>query len=218
MGKANIKNILLITVVVIILTFVMNAGTGFFALKDVYTLVIIVVSTLLLMIIFDYRKNDYDKNIKRFRTNIFLVSLLISFSEMFSKITDYNSKANMGDIILAFKPMVIGIYVYMVFINIAQGHEVNSDEVSENKDFAKSVESNEKIVIDTSLDKTKQYKKLSLTRRESEIFELLLEDLSNKDIAEKLFIAETTVKKHVQNILKKADCGNRLELIEKYKV
>ncbi len=55
-----------------------------------------------------------------------------------------------------------------------------------------------------------------LTRREREVFDLALYDLSNKEIAEKLFIAETTVKKHMQNILKKIECSNREQLIEKY--
>ncbi len=212
MGKANIKNIIVITVLVIILTFIINAGTGFFAIEDVCTLVIIVVSNLLLMIIFDYKKNDFEKNIKRFRTNVFLVALLISFAEMFSKITDFNSQATMEDIVLAFKPMVIGIYVYLVFINIAQGHEVKID------DGSSKLSKVEYDVIDKSLDKSIKHKKLNLTRRESEIFELLILDLPNKDIGDKLFIAEATVKKHVQNILKKADCGNRVELIDKYKI
>ncbi len=211
MGRANIRNIMLITVLVIILTIVINAGTGFFTLQDVYTLVIIMVSTLLLMVIFDYKKNDYEKNIRRFRANVFLIALFISFSELFSLITDFYAKANMGDVVLAFKPMVIGIYVYLVFINIAQGHNVKIDDDINKLPMVKN------DVVDKSLDKSIKHKKLNLTRRESEIFELLLLDLPNKDIGDKLFIAEATVKKHVQNILKKANCGNRLELIEKYK-
>jgi ATP/maltotriose-dependent transcriptional regulator MalT len=35
---------------------------------------------------------------------------------------------------------------------------------------------------------------LGLSRREREVFELALHDLSNKEIADKLFIAEATVK------------------------
>lgn len=54
-----------------------------------------------------------------------------------------------------------------------------------------------------------------LTRREKEIYDLALQDLPNKVIAEKLFIAESTVKKHMNSILKKLDCVDRKMLIEK---
>lgn len=49
----------------------------------------------------------------------------------------------------------------------------------------------------------------SITRREAEILELLAEGARDKEIAEKLDIAENTVKKHVQNILRKLHVNNR---------
>jgi len=56
-----------------------------------------------------------------------------------------------------------------------------------------------------------------LTNREIAISDELLKGLSNKEIANKLFIAESTVKKHVQNIFKKVDVTNRKEFKEQYK-
>lgn len=50
-----------------------------------------------------------------------------------------------------------------------------------------------------------------LTPREKEILELLNEDLSNLEIAEKLTIAVGTVKNHVHRILKKLKVSNRHE-------
>ncbi|MDO8735492.1 MAG: response regulator transcription factor [Thermoleophilia bacterium] len=49
----------------------------------------------------------------------------------------------------------------------------------------------------------------NITRRESEILELLAEGARDREIAEKLGIAENTVKKHVQNILRKLHVNNR---------
>ena len=54
-----------------------------------------------------------------------------------------------------------------------------------------------------------------LSLREREIFEYLLTGSRNKDIAQALAISESTVKKHVRNILKKTDSASRLELIRK---
>jgi len=48
-----------------------------------------------------------------------------------------------------------------------------------------------------------------LTAREKEIFSLLTMNLSNKQIAEQLFISESTVKTHVSNILHKMGVKTR---------
>ncbi len=53
----------------------------------------------------------------------------------------------------------------------------------------------------------------SLTVREQEVLELLLDGKSNRQIAEMLFISESTVKTHVRNIYSKYDVRSRAELI-----
>jgi DNA-binding NarL/FixJ family response regulator len=52
-----------------------------------------------------------------------------------------------------------------------------------------------------------------LSRREQEIVTLVLTGWKNREIADKLFISEQTVKNHVHNILDKLDIRDRLELI-----
>ena len=49
----------------------------------------------------------------------------------------------------------------------------------------------------------------SLTRREAEILHLLLRDFDNREIAERLFIAEQTVRNHVSVIYTKLGVGDR---------
>ena len=52
----------------------------------------------------------------------------------------------------------------------------------------------------------------SLTRREKEILLLISDGISNKKIAEQLFISENTVKNHLKNLLEKLELDNRVQL------
>lgn len=52
-----------------------------------------------------------------------------------------------------------------------------------------------------------------LTDRELQVLGLVAEGLSNREVAERLFIAENTVKNHVRNILEKLDLHSRMEAV-----
>lgn len=54
-----------------------------------------------------------------------------------------------------------------------------------------------------------------LTARERQVFGLLREGLSNKEIAERLGIAVVTVKLHVRSVLRKKNCTTRGRLMAK---
>ena len=51
------------------------------------------------------------------------------------------------------------------------------------------------------------------TKREKEIMELLYDGMTNKEIAEKLFVSERTVIGHKSNLLSKTGCKNAIGLI-----
>jgi DNA-binding NarL/FixJ family response regulator len=53
----------------------------------------------------------------------------------------------------------------------------------------------------------------TLTRREQEIMVLLSQGLSNKQVAEKLFISPKTVENHRSNILRKLNIHSTIELV-----
>jgi DNA-binding NarL/FixJ family response regulator len=63
----------------------------------------------------------------------------------------------------------------------------------------------------------KQVEKLGLSKREYEILQLIHEGFSNQQIADKLFVSENTVKKHVSNLFLKLDVQRRTEAVRKAK-
>jgi len=56
----------------------------------------------------------------------------------------------------------------------------------------------------------------NLTKKEKEIVILVAEGLSNKEISQKLYISEVTVKTHIRNVFKKVGVNSRLQLLNIY--
>lgn len=56
---------------------------------------------------------------------------------------------------------------------------------------------------------------MNLTRRQSQIMQLILEACNTREIAEKLGISYNTVKVHVAHLLKKLGVNSRVELVNK---
>ncbi|RBW71548.1 helix-turn-helix domain-containing protein [Bacillus taeanensis] len=52
-----------------------------------------------------------------------------------------------------------------------------------------------------------------LTKREREVFELLVQDKTTKDIAEELFISEKTVRNHISNTMQKLGVKGRSQAV-----
>lgn len=60
-------------------------------------------------------------------------------------------------------------------------------------------------------------KSLGLSKREYEVLQEISLGLSNKEIADKLFLSESTIKTHVSNILVKLNAKRRTQAIQKAK-
>jgi LuxR family transcriptional regulator, transcriptional regulator of spore coat protein len=61
-------------------------------------------------------------------------------------------------------------------------------------------------------DKSFQPKSL-LTKREREVFELLVQDKTTKEIARELFISEKTVRNHISNAMQKLGVKGRSQAV-----
>jgi DNA-binding CsgD family transcriptional regulator len=71
----------------------------------------------------------------------------------------------------------------------------------------------EKIIEKHTMDFEKAKRDFRLTNRESEVLKLICEGLANKEISEKLFISEYTVKDHIKKIMRKMNVVSRNEIM-----
>lgn len=64
---------------------------------------------------------------------------------------------------------------------------------------------------------SKNIEQLGISKREYEVLVQISNGLSNKEIAEKLFVSESTIKTHVSNLLLKLGAKRRTQAIQKAK-
>jgi len=63
----------------------------------------------------------------------------------------------------------------------------------------------------------KELQRLGISKREHEVLELVASGLSNKEIADKLFVSLNTIKTHTSNLFLKLDVSRRTQAIQKAK-
>lgn len=63
------------------------------------------------------------------------------------------------------------------------------------------------------MDEKEQRGKPLLTHRERDVFELLVQDKTTKEIAELLFISEKTVRNHISNVIQKLGVSGRSQAV-----
>ena len=72
---------------------------------------------------------------------------------------------------------------------------------------------NEFNVLARKAEERQQYPTPALTTRELEVLKLVAKGMSNREIADALYISENTVKNHVRNILEKLHLHSRMEAV-----
>ena len=63
----------------------------------------------------------------------------------------------------------------------------------------------------------RKLKELGITQREHEILGLIAQGLSNREIGEKLFVSENTVKTHSSRLFEKMQVNRRVQAVQKAK-
>jgi DNA-binding CsgD family transcriptional regulator len=97
--------------------------------------------------------------------------------------------------------VVGGIALLFLVIGIILSRKTSGDRVN----------SEEKKIDDQKISE------LGISNREYEILVEISEGLSNKEIANKLFVSESTVKTHVSNLFSKLDVKRRTQAIQQAK-
>jgi diguanylate cyclase (GGDEF)-like protein/PAS domain S-box-containing protein len=100
-------------------------------------------------------------------------------------------------------------------------HSVNCIDSEESQDSSMAIKAlnnttddrMNKEILHAALDRTK--KLYSISAREMDVFNLLVNGLSNKEISEQLFISEHTVKNHITRIFQKLTVNDRLQAMAK---
>ncbi|MER3376154.1 MAG: response regulator transcription factor [Allomuricauda sp.] len=78
----------------------------------------------------------------------------------------------------------------------------------------KALRKKEKTTPEINLKKVEQ---LGISQREYEVLVQLSKGLSNKEIANALFVSESTIKTHVSNLLVKLDAKRRTQAVQRAK-
>ena len=130
---------------------------------------------------------------------LLILCLLILFKIGEVNFTKGNVKLEVIVAIVAFIFFFVGLY----FNNQSQKRSsTGTNEISSN-----SYRDSPQIDYD-------QIKKIGLTQREHDVLVKMADGLSNLEIAEQLFLSESTVKTHVSNILFKLDAKRRTQAVQ----
>ncbi len=123
----------------------------------------------------------------------FIVMLVFLFSgTAFDEILDFR-----GMIAIGCRPLLYGVIMYSLL------------------HMCRKKEEEDAVAPDAGKEADRQdmdYRQQGLTKREIEIADLVKRGLTNKEIADEIYIAETTVKKHLSHIFEKLDIQKREEL------
>ena len=124
---------------------------------------------------------------------ILVFSLLIFALILLFQISNYS--INSGNLKMEFAVAIIAIVFLIIGIYINK------------KSIQKPVNNSKEI-------NQKKIKDLEITPREYEVLKHISEGLSNKEIADKLFLSESTIKTHVSNLLVKLNAKRRTQALQ----
>ena len=175
------KKILLTLILTIIFILLINWITDFrfLHLEDLRLFVVLILGTTIFMLL---HKDKQDLT-ARFRFYLFLTAFLMTLLMLYNGLLSNINNPYQG-LLESLRPLIYATLLY----------------------FPGNIVIRQSLV--TPEENLPPWQSL-LSRRETEVYELVQEGKNNREISNALYIAETTVKKHVQNIMKKAGHSDR---------
>ena len=128
------------------------------------------------------------------KKTIFVFSLIIVALLILFRISKYSYLSGYTSI------EIIIVFIALIFFFI--GIYINKKSLHKNKPPSTTIINHQKI------------KELNLSKREYEVLCEIAKGLSNKEIANTLFVSESTIKTHVSNILIKLNAKRRTQAIK----
>ena len=129
--------------------------------------------------------------------NALMGSMIACFVLIFATLSKTVEQGKVfSEIALACRPLFYGFCIWVIF-----GEESSGEKKEEEREREPALE-----------DYRGRLQELGLTRRETEVSLLVIQGMSNGEIAQELFISETTVKKHLSNVFAKLEISSRDEL------
>jgi DNA-binding CsgD family transcriptional regulator len=139
--------------------------------------------------------------------NAMLTAYLTTFILLFSRLSGpQNTDRLLYDVAMNCRPLLYGLIINILLRG--DGMKSNDNAADQREDLNKDTEL--EPYNEDSCKKMLQGE--GLTEREIEIAYGILQGLLNREIGEKLFISESTVKKHTSNFYKKLGISNREQL------
>jgi DNA-binding CsgD family transcriptional regulator len=137
------------------------------------------------------------------RWNIQITAYLTTFILQFALLSSsYNATTLLYDVAMNCRPLLYALFFIVFMQNFTDG--ITMTEINTNVQQIPDQK--------TYVNGRDFFKKCGLTDREIDVAQKISEDLSNKEIANQLFISENTVKKHTYNLFRKLNISNREQL------
>tara|TARA_R110002096_G_scaffold49384_4_gene130439 strand:- start:3725 stop:4135 length:411 start_codon:yes stop_codon:yes gene_type:complete len=127
------------------------------------------------------------------KKTIFVFASLILALLLLFQISTYS--INSGNLKIEFAIAIIAIVFFIIGVYINK------------KSLHKPINASEEI-------NHQKIKDLEITSREYEVLQAISDGLSNKEIADKLFLSESTIKTHVSNLLMKLNAKRRTQALQ----
>ncbi len=203
-----------IVLYIIILTCAMDFNI--LRLIDLQLVFLTLVGTLILTIPFYEKGIGHQELLYIFGRKSIETGFIQTFLLLFARLqNDAGYERILSDLALCFRPLLYG---FCLFILLTEKPERKTADIKSGcgESGAQPPDSPDSSGEEQKTCPLQEYvKTYGLTKRETEITQLVLQGKTNAEIAETLFISDTTVKKHVSNIFEKTGINRREELIIK---